>query len=46
MVAILMVSAKFAALGLRKLKVFWNNGYDVKTFVHDVKNIILLRDSK
>ena len=29
MVAILMISAKLATLGLFKIKVFWNNGYDV-----------------
>ena len=46
MVAILMMSAELAALGLRKLKLFWNNGYDIKTFVHDVNNIVLLRDLK
>ena len=46
MVAILMMSAELAALGLRKLKIFWNNGYDVKNFVHDVNNIVLLRDLK
>ena len=44
-VAILMMSAKLETLGLLKKKVFWNKGYDVIIFVHDVTNIILLRDS-
>ena len=30
--------------GLVKRKVFWNRGYDVIIFVHDVINKILLRD--
>ena len=29
MVVILMVSAKFVILGLLKIKLFWNKGYDV-----------------
>ena len=29
MVAILMKSEKFATLGLLKIKVFWNKGYDI-----------------
>ena len=29
---------------LVKRKVFWNRGYDVIIFVHDVTNKILLRD--
>ena len=36
MVAILMTSAKLDALGLLKLKIFWNKGYGVITSVHDV----------
>ena len=40
-----MMPAKLATLGLLKIKVFWNKGYDVIIFVHDVTNIILLRDS-
>ena len=28
MIAILMTSAKLATLGLLKIKVFWNKGYD------------------
>ena len=31
-----MMSAKLATLGLLKLKVTWNKGYDVIVFVHDV----------
>ena len=34
--SILMMSAKLAALGLLKLKVFWNKGYSVIISVHDV----------
>ena len=45
MVAILMMSAKMATLGLLKIKVFWNKGYDVIISVHDVTNKILSRDS-
>ena len=45
MVAILMMSAKMATLGLLKIKVFWNKGYDVIIYVHDVTNKILSRDS-
>ena len=39
-----MMSAKLATLGLLKIKVFWNKGYDVITFVCDVINKILSRD--
>ena len=45
MVTILMMSAKMAALGLLKIKVFWIKGYDVIISVHDVTNKILSRDS-
>ena len=45
MVAIGMMSAKMATLGLLKIKVFWNKGYDVIIYVHDVTNKILSRDS-
>ena len=44
MVAILMMSAKMATLGLLKIKVFWNKGYDVIIYVHDVTNQILSLD--
>ena len=42
MVAILMMSA---TLGLPEIKAFWNEGYDVIIFVHDVTNKVLPRDS-
>ena len=45
MVAILMMSAKSVAIGLLKIKVFWNKCYDVITFIYDVTNKILSRDS-
>ena len=43
MVEILMMSAKLATLGLLKIKVTWNKGYDVIIFVYDVINKILSR---
>ena len=39
------MSAKMATLGLLKMKVFWNKGYDLLISVHDFTNKILLRDS-
>ena len=45
MVTILMMSAKITTPGPLKIRVFWNNGYDVIIFVHDVTNKILSRDS-
>ena len=45
MVTILMMSAKIITPGLLKIRVFWNNGYDVIIFVDDVTNKILSRDS-
>ena len=39
------MSAKMASLGHLKIKVFWNKGYDVIIFVHNVTNKILSRDS-
>ena len=45
MVAVLMMSAKMATLGLFKIKVFWNKGYDVITSVYEVINRNLSRDS-
>ena len=44
MVTILMMSANWL-LGLLKIKLFQNKGYDVIIFVHDVINKILSRDS-
>ena len=45
MVTILMMSAKMATPGLRKIKVFWKKGYDVIISVNDVTNKTLSRDS-
>ena len=45
MVTILMMSVKKATPGLLKVTVFWNKGCDVITYVHDVINKILSRDS-
>ena len=42
---ILMMSAKMTTLAFLKIKMFWNQGYDVIVPVHDVNNIILSRDS-
>ena len=42
MVTILMILPNIATLGLLKLKIFWNNGYDILTSVHDVTNKIFL----
>ena len=44
-VTILMMSAKMATLGLFKIKVFWNKGYDIITSLYDVINKTLSRDS-
>ena len=35
-----------ATLGLLKLNVFWNKGYDVIIYVHDAPNQILSGNSK
>ena len=45
MVTILMMSAKMATVGLLKVTVFWNKGYDVIISVHDVTIQVLSRDS-
>ena len=45
MVTILMMSAKMATVGLLKVTVFWNKGYDVIISVHDVTSQVLSRDS-
>ena len=45
MVEILMMSAKLVTLGLLKIEVFWNKGYEVIIFVHDVTNKILSPNS-
>ena len=39
------MSAKMATLGLLKIKLFWNKGFDLIISVYDVTNKILLRDS-
>ena len=40
-----MVSAKMATSGLLKIKLFWNQGYDIIIWVYDVTNKILSRNS-
>ena len=45
MVIILMMSAKLATLAFLKIKLFWNQGYDVIISVPEVTNKILWRDS-
>ena len=45
MVTILMMSAKMASLGLLKIKVFWNKGYDIIVFLYDIINKNLSCDS-
>ena len=40
-----MMTAKIATVGLLKIIVFWNKGYDVIICIHDVTKIILLRGS-
>ena len=42
MVAILMMSPKWATLDLVKIKLFQNKGYDVISFVHEVTNTMNL----
>ena len=45
MVPILMISAQIGTLGLIKIKIFWDKGYEVIISVYDVTNKILSRDS-
>ena len=45
MATILMMSAKMATPCLLKKGVFWNKGYDVITFAHEVINKFLSRIS-
>ena len=40
-----MMSAEMVTLGLLKITVFWNKGYDVIIYVDDVTGHILSRDS-
>ena len=44
-VTILMMPAKMATLGLLKIMIIWNKGYNVIIFVHDITNKILSRGS-
>ena len=39
------MSAKVCTPGLLKIRVFWNNGYDVLISVYEVANKVLSRDS-
>ena len=41
----MVMSVKMATLGLLKIKLFWNKGYDVIVSVCDVTNNILSHDS-
>ena len=45
MIALLMMSAKLATLGLLKIKVFSNKDYNLIISVNDVTNKILSCDS-
>ena len=45
MVSIWTMSAKLATLGLLKVKIFWNKGYDVISYIYDVTKKILLSNS-
>ena len=45
MVTILMMSAKLGTLGLLKIKVFQNKGYDVIVLAYGITNQILSCDS-
>ena len=45
MVTILIMSPKWAALGLPKLKEFCNKGYDITNYIYDVTIKIISRDS-
>ena len=45
MVTVLLVSAKITTLGLLKIKVFWNKGYDIIIFVQDIMSKTLSLDS-
>ena len=42
---VLLISAKMAIPGLLKVTTFWNNGYDVIIFVHDVTKKIFSGNS-
>ena len=42
MVDFFIMSVKLAALGLLKIKIFWNKGHDVIIYVYDVTKILSL----
>ena len=44
-VAILMISANLATISFLQIKPFWNEGFGVITFAHDLNNKILWCDS-
>ena len=44
-VAISTMSAKFTALGIPKIKVFWNKGYGAIIYIRDFTDKILSGDS-
>ena len=46
MVTILLILGKMTTLGLLKIKVFWNKGFDVIIFDIDVTNKIFKREEK
>ena len=39
------MSATLATLSLLRIKMFWNKGYDVAMFTHEVTNKVLSHDS-
>ena len=45
MAAILMMPSQLVALGLLKMKVFWNKGYNVIIFIYEASNKVLSRDA-
>ena len=45
MVTVLRISSEIATLGLFKLEIFWNNGYEIITLVHDDTNKLFLDQS-
>ena len=45
MVTILMKLGKMVTLGLLKRKIFWNKGYDVIVYAHDITNKLSTDDS-
>ena len=45
MIAIFMMSAKLASLGLLKITVFWNKGNEVIAFAYNATSKFLSRES-